>query len=98
MNTPSQLEKEHILEYLTKNPYKPIYVVEADKIILSLTFDVEKNKVNSEVYVPGTDNTVTREVEVEFLKTMNYWKPGHKFYTSLGMKALLDNWDKQLAV
>jgi len=93
-----ELEKEQIWEYLTSKPHNPIYVIENKNIILSLTFDNEKTKVHSEVYVPGTDNTVSRDVDVEFLKTINYWKPTHRFYTSIGMKVLLDTWEKEEAV
>lgn len=90
-----KIEKEELWSYLTNNPHKPIFVIENKNIILNLRYDNEKDKVHSEVYVPGTDNVIERDVEVDFLKTINYWKPTHMFYTSLGMIELLDNWEKQ---
>jgi hypothetical protein len=93
-NTTSQLEKEDLWVYLKNNPGKPIYVVEDKSIILSLEFISHSGKINSVVYVPGTENVIEKEVEVEFLKTSNYWKATHQFYTSFGMKVLLDTWEK----
>lgn len=92
-NTTSQLEKEELWGYLTSNPGKPIYVVDGTNVILSLEFLSASKKINSTVYIPGTDKVVQKEVEVEFLQTSNYWRDTHQFYTWFGMKVLLDTWE-----
>lgn len=89
------IEKDDLLTFLKKNPYKKAYVVEDKSILLNLEFNSEINKIFAEVYVEGSDRVHTSQVEESFLNTANYWGDKRIIYTTLGMKSLLDSWDKK---
>jgi len=90
-----EVDRNNIESYILNNPGKPLYVVKESKIILRMVYDSRKDKVLANVYVPGTDTTVDKEIEKDLLgPTGSNFQADYKFFTWEGMKLLLDDWDK----
>lgn len=92
-----QIAGEELLDYLTSNIHKSIFIVRNTDILAELRWEGDANKIKATSYIMITEEGRPTDLDITFNQVKGsdeYWQNSVEYYTTEGMDLMIDMWDK----